>query len=258
MDILQRLQHDVRDLLNTAVAGTKLAHYQHIPVHVMRPRVNADGDLEDAVMISTAIDQALAGLTEKNGKNGMAAIVMMPDVGVPAELQRVRGPMVQISLTVRLIEDPLVNMSPTGTRVSVEEVAKDTLAVLHGWNPGRMQHELRARERGAMVEIGLKDKPNCVCWDVQLVSQYHIQPSPAADAPEIALAGELPALTVTLTAPDVGAQIFYTLDGSLPFAGSAAASLYEAPFLVSAAATVRTAAYLTNHLPSNVTEVDIA
>lgn len=258
MDILQKLQRDIEGLLESAPAGTRLAMFQYIPVQVMRPRVKEDGSVEDAVMITNAIESALAGFTEKNGKAGLTAIVMMPDLGVPKELERVRGPMVQINVTIRIVEEPLVNMGPTGTGIPAEQCGLDTMAALNGWNPGRMQHALRARERGAMVEVALKDKPGQVCWDVELYAQYHVLPSPAADAPVISTSGALPAVEVSLTAPDEEAQIFYTLDGSFPHAGNAAASLYEAPFQVEAAATVRAIAFLANHLPSDVSELDIA
>ena len=257
MDILQRLQLDIAALLSTAVAGTRLAVYEHVPVFVVRPRVNAEGEPEDAIMIQTRINQVLAGLESKNGKSGLAVIVMMPDAGVPAELEKADGVFLQIEPVVRIVENPLINCSPDGVGMPAEELALLTLSALHGWEPGRTQTPLRGRDKAALVPVDIKDKPSQVAWDVNLTTRYYMDRSMAASAPSITRTGSPPDVEVTLASPDEGATIFYTLDGSFPSEGNAAALPYGAPISVATPCLVRAVAYLPDCLPSSISEGDI-
>src|SRR5439155_24938204 len=53
----------------------------------------------------------------------------------------------------------------------------------------------------------------------------------------------IPAVTITLQAPDTSATLFYTLDGTLPATNS---FLYSAPFTLTNSATVTANAFETN------------
>ncbi len=64
------------------------------------------------------------------------------------------------------------------------------------------------------------------------------------------ITGTLSAVAITTNTP--GAQILYTTDGTFPAGGSA--TLYSAPFAVSADTTVRAAAWKSDRQGSDVAE----
>lgn len=258
MDILQQLQRDLEGYLNASTTGTKLAVMQYVPVYVFRPRVTAEGELEDAVMITSAIESALAGLQSKGGKAGLAVVILMPEAGVASELAKVKKPYLDIEVVVRVIEEPLVNMSDSGVQISCEQLALDLLSCLHCWKPGGSLRELRGAGKKAIAPVTLPDKPQQLAYDVTLTTSFFTEVQDAVDPVLITVAGALPTVTVTLACPDGAAAIYYTTDGSFPSANNSEATLYTAPFVVAAAATVRAVAYLSGGLPSNVTEKAIA
>lgn len=258
MDILQQLQRDLEGYLNAATTGTKLAVMQYVPVYVFRPRVTAAGEVEDAVMITSAIESALAGLQSKGGKAGLAVVLLMPEAGVPSDLDRLAGPFLDIEVVARVIEEPLVNMSDDGVQVSCEQLAADLLAALHCWKPGAALRELRGAGKKALAPVTLPDKPGQLAYDVTLTTRYQVPPQNSVEPVIITAAGALPTVTVTLECGDAGAAIYYTTDGSFPSAANAEATLYTTPFAVASAATVRAVAYLSGGLPSSVAEKTIS
>lgn len=258
MDILQQLQRDLEGYLNAATPGTKLAVMQYVPVYVVRPRVTAAGELEDAVMITTAIEQALAGLQSKGGKAGLAVVLLMPEAAVPGELERIAGPFLEIEVVVRVIEEPLVNMSPDGVQIPCEQLAADLLACLHLWKPGALLRELRGSGKKALASVSLPDKPQQLAYDVTLLTRYQVPPLNSVEPVTISRSGALPTVTATLACADGGAAIYYTTDGSFPSANNEHAELYAAPVVITAACTIRAVAYLSGGLPSSVAEHTIS
>lgn len=242
LDPLQQLQLDIAAYL-ASEASSKLSAFHYVPIITSNAR--AEGD--DMGIVDT-INKALAGLTEKNGKSGLTAIVLDPEAGVPME--HMAGPYIEIEQVIRFVENKLINMGSTGTQVPCAQLALDTLSALHKWTPGRMQ-ELRGRDRKAMERIRTDDD-NLIIWELNLFSRYQVTPVEATETPVIATAGTLPSVTVTLTCADGGASLFYSTDGSYP------STAYTAPFTVTSAKTVRALAMLTNYLPSAIAEKDIS
>ncbi|MDR2463701.1 MAG: hypothetical protein LBD30_07990 [Verrucomicrobiales bacterium] len=114
MSILEQLQ---------AAAAARLGaepEFAGVSVSVIRPRSE-----EEAVLIQIAIDNALAGV----GGNGLAALVQMPTLSAP--MPNAPGPVIDMALTVRIIENPLVS----GARRSAEDLALATLSALHHYAP---------------------------------------------------------------------------------------------------------------------------
>lgn len=202
---LSRLQLDVAARLD--------AHLPYVAITAVNPL-----DAGEAVRIQTRIDQQLAGLVEKNGKAGLAALVLVPelsagDVNLP-------GPQLRVTVTVRIIENPLVNRGAAGARVLPEEAADLALALLHHWAP-RLGMMFVPAEDAALTQVEIKDK---IAWDVRVVSAWPRPVRPQMSRPVIEVAEETGMITLTAQA---GAAIHYTLDGSYP---TAASTLYEAPF----------------------------
>lgn len=232
INILQQLQTDVGGYLGT------LGQFFYVPITVVRPR-----DAGSAVQIQTAIDQALAGTTKKNGKAGIAAMVLMPSAGVPVD--RVKG-FLRIELTVRIIENPLINEGGTGTHVPAEQLALETLMYLHGWDAGR-KHEFRGDESNAVRVANIVGK---VAYDVTVYCYHGADNVAQVSAPVMAVSGG----DVTLTCAVASAEIWYTLDGSFPGPSNAEAVEYDEPFASVPGAVLRAAAYKGGNAPSDVLE----
>src|SRR2546429_212563 len=101
MNPLQQLQLDIFGRLAAA------DYFADISIYLIRPRSK-----QEAVLLQTGIDQVLGGLKKKNGKSGVACRVEMPYVDV--EKPEVPGPYIAIVATIRVIENPLINMANTG------------------------------------------------------------------------------------------------------------------------------------------------
>jgi hypothetical protein len=117
--------------LQLAAAGhlARQPEFAHVPVTAIRPR-----SADEAMQINDLIDGALIGMEKKNGKSGAAAIVQMPALG--AANPDTPGPLVTVTLVVRVIEFPLVNMNAeTGTCLSAETLALAALESLHHYFP---------------------------------------------------------------------------------------------------------------------------
>lgn len=237
-DALQQLQLDIAAMLQAD------ALFEGVQIIVSRPR-----SAEDAVLIESNIDSALAGLVqvESSGevfKGGLAIIIMMSEGEVPAP--NVPGPQLELVQTVRVIENPLVNMGADGTQITAEQGALNVLSTLHHWNPGH--GVLTADTRNALKEVNMEGR---VTYDVRFRRDAGITPRGFVQRPLIALADGM----MTLSCGTAGASIYYTLDGSFPGSGGISGQLYTAPVDVSvltSGSTIRAAAFATGKRGSDI------
>lgn len=235
MDILQQLQLDAKAYLD-GIAATV-----NTPVFVVRAR-----DEGEAIEIQTNIDKALAGLTfkpdEETGKCGLAIIILMTEGGIAEG--KMRGPYMDLRLTVRVIEKPMINMGETGTQIPCEEMALTVLGALHNLDLGK-GHKLEGVEGDAVKVVNITGS---IAYDVNLRC-YHQEPSQSRVA-DITLANA--ANTITLATATGGASIYYTEDGTFP--NSTNGTLYTVPFVITPPVTLRACAFKTGLSPSNVKE----
>lgn len=223
-DLMQQAQHDTAARLNADAA------FEFVPVLVNRPR-----DAAGAIMIRETLNKALMGISKKNGKGGIAIMVMMPDGEVPN--QDSPGPQVDLILTVRIVEQPTFNEGTNGTHISAEQCALSVLKLLHLWSPGYgvLQAEKKAIKEGAAPE-------GSIAYDVVLRMHVPMQPRDLVQRPRITRAGSL----VTMTCVTADAALWWTQDGTLPTPDNG--SLYEEPVDVSAmdtGTTIRVCGYKT-------------
>jgi hypothetical protein len=233
---LQRFQLDVAARIESAAA------FADVPVFIFRPR----GALT-AAQIQDNINAALGALTMRNGKAGLCATVLMPLLHT--EKQELPGPYLHLQCVIRVQENVMVNMGVNGTQIACEDAAIAAAQILHLWTPGGTGGILRAAPETITPNPAFENK---VTYDVLVESELDL-PCLAKTAQPFISAGE----NVSIACADGAAVIYYTTDGSMPWAGNATypatATLYAAPFATPAPGTlIRAAAYNPALLGSDV------
>lgn len=214
--LVQQIQEDIAARLEVNAA------FEFVPITIVHP-LNA----QESTLIQTRIDQQLAGLIPKNGKSGLACLVLTPELA--ARDVNLPGPQMEADVIVRVIENPLVNRGEGGTRVTPEEQALTALGLLHHWSP-LTGHTLYAAEREALRAVEIKDK---IAWDAKLRMPLAMHPIPRVPTPVITVDDETHVMTLTGAA----AALYYTLNGSLPTA--ATGTLYTEPVALEGPGVIR-------------------
>lgn len=217
-------------------------------------RLAADSYFEDITVLEqrkgvtdSDIETALSVLNTTGGKVGACVIVLMPELR-PSEPDS-PGPSYTVRAAMQVITSPIFNDGADGTGKSSEAIAERVRQLCHRFNNGTGTWSFAGMEP-------LEVQPGQVSYAVSierlaLDADLPRQPLPMID-PEEAAAPQ----TLTITAAE-GAQVYYTTDGSYPWSGNDAATLYSAPFEVGAAATVLAVAHKTGFQASNVAEAII-
>ena len=234
---LQSFQLDVAARLEAS------AFFVNIPVFIFRPRAALT-----AAQIQDKINSALGALTAQGGKSGMAVTVLMPVLDTRE--QELPGPYLHLNCTVRVQENVMVNMGTNGTRIPCEDAAIAVGQVLHLWTPGGVSGIVRVGKSAVTPNLEFEGK---VTYDVLVESELDLDVLCKTVQPYIADA----AGTLAITCGDPDAVIYYTLDGTAPWAGNATypttAILYTGPFTPPAGTLVRAAAFNPALLGSDIT-----
>lgn len=239
-DILLQLHQDLADYLRQVSGLSALPVFDSRTVE----QSGTGGSIQDL------IDEALntAGMQTKDGKAGLAVVVLMPDVE-PANAN-LPGPLISLVLAVRVFENRLINESAQGFNLSASRVAVHIARSLHQWSP----------TGGAVLVPGTSfiadlSVPDTEGHEITFTLELGLAPEPRAAQCSIASAElyGLPVITLATSTDD--AAIYYTLDGRLP--GPATGTLYTVPFTVSTTAKLRALATHPDMLPSAVAEANI-
>lgn len=231
--MIKRLQEDVAAYL----ASDEQLHF----VQVIR---EAPADAQGGLIFEQFVNEALAGQVPVNGKAGLCVIVFTPE-GKPESIQN-RGLACELELTIRVIENPAVNDDPIhGTGIKAEEMLEVIMMLLQNWQPLK-GHPLTLVE---FYKVPIKDVTPLWAWECVFRARDARQARAKVATPQITLSESL----VTLTCATEGAQIFFTIDGTLPGLN---ASIYTAPLDVDGV-TVRAIARLCGMAASDVAEVEV-
>jgi hypothetical protein len=225
---LQRFQQDVAMRLEGA------AFFANVPIFIMRPRTALT-----AAQIQEQINAALGALTTQNGKAGLCATVQMPTLDT--QKQELPGPYLHLKCTVRVQENVLVNMGAGGTQLACEDAAIATAQLLHLWTPGGTAGIIRAAAETITPNLKFEGR---VTYDVSIESEFELACLAKTALPFLTESDS----NITIACADEAAAIWYTLDGSAPWAGNAnypsTATPYTGPFAPPAAGTlIRAAAF---------------
>lgn len=232
-DHIQNLADDIYGVLN---ADEGLLY---VPVFRSRTPLPMDDEGNpipgQSAVIEDQIKNALAGGEAKNGKTGIAVIVMLPDVD--PESQSSLGPSLRLLPRVRIVENRLFNEGSTGTGISSSRLALHIAQVLH-CRTFRNLGTLFVDPKKMIEEVALPDDQQV--HEVMLVCSIHVDPSPKVRPVKVANAGG--ALTLSTGTDD--ADIWYTLNGGWPAEGNEGAAEYTGAITLEAGSyTLRAAAY---------------
>lgn len=225
------LQQDQEDILARLQADD---YFGNVSVLLERR-----GNIENDIAI------ALSTLNEKNFAIGAVAVVLMPSLQ-PGEPDA-PGPEYFVEQQVQVISQALMNAADAGgTGKTAEDLAQRVRQLLHRWESGlgtwsftRME-PLPGNDPGKVSYV-VTFRRTAMDEGLAKCGLPLIDPDTGAAPQE-----------VTLTTGTAGAQIWYTLDGSLPTPTNPQARRYYAAFTVAAAATLRAVAYKPDHAASNV------
>lgn len=213
-----------------------------------RPR-----DAAEAQLIQASIEAALSGgyLEGHTGKFGLTIEVKMPGAEVPEA--EVPGPQLEAVLVLRITENPLVNQGETGTGIHCEDAALILLQAFHQWHrDGRAVYA----DRRAIRDDELEDE-GLIVFEVWLRHDIGVDIMPRVLAPVITFPvisnGSESARMLDIQCGSEGAVIYWTDDGTPPYATNENAFLYEGTFNVTdlePGTVIRAAATKAGHLPS--------
>ena len=205
-------------------------------------------------------EDALQGLTPKNGKIGAAVVV--EQIELDGEMPNVPVAQLKPRFSFVVMEDPVLNrtaFNESGTGVTAYEMALAVVDLFHHLiiEGGAVMMIFDNVAAIAMEGTGIALR---VTFTGRLADH---NPQLKVGYPRITATSDVVPATVTITAGNdvwpngvaaYAPAIYYTLDGSYPRVGNANATLYTVPFDVPAgnALAIRACAYRDGWLPSNV------
>lgn len=239
---------DVIDRLPLELQGWIESHQYFCDIPVV---VFDKGNVEKELATKTSV------ITSKGGKKGVA-VVIMPVIADDEEAELVFGPMT-LRIGVQVVEQVELNNGPYGTGKSARKVARklrdvikpcrfvglttDFVTEKNCITPVDMGKQLADLVRGYMF--------TCYTWeadDEELNQVAMPQFSKVEDSG--------PRLKMECATP--GAQIWYSLDDSLPGPNRPGSLLYAAPIAITDDAVLRAAAFLEPSIGSFVHRVPIS
>ncbi len=230
-DIIQQIHDDIHGILLNDPGC------QFVSVHRSRTPLEKDETgapiVGQTAMFDEAVESALAGTMMRNGKAGLVAVVMLPDVQLGSAQSP--GPAMRFLPVVRVIEDRMINEGPDGTGITASQFALHVVQVLHrrplrgSWSlfadPERMVEEVTADDERPMHEV-------------RFILERSVDRLPVCATPQGGFDGDV--LQVSCTTPD--AVMWWTENGSWPGPENPRSFLYESA-LTNTGRSVRVVAY---------------
>lgn len=217
--------------------------------------IESDAWFSDVVVVvaergNLALEMARkeAVITSKSNKRGVAVIVLQ----LEGDDQRPNVPYGPLELrpALQIIENVELNNDASGTGKSARVVARKLRDVLKLHTPMGLAKNFTC-DVPFLTPLQLPEA-NLVGYQVNFVTQEDdLENITKVLTPTITPGSGAVPQTVTLACGTSGASIYYTTDGSHPWSGNAAATLYTTPFTVSSAALVRARAFKSGSFGSN-------
>lgn len=205
-DPVFQLQADVYGRIASA------SYFQYIPV-LLNEKGIIPSDVENAIKI----------FIQKQGKSGAAVVVDRPSrlVNTPEP----SGPQFQVEIPVVVVEFPLTNRTPSGTNKSIESITSEVMHLVHGWRPNPSVGQIWCGDNAVSPIVGTD---RMIASQVLFRSHMRFASPNRVVTPVITQSETT--ISITCNTPD--AAIYYTTDGSFPWAGNPNASLFGITFLI--------------------------
>ncbi len=220
-------------------------------------RLRSDEVLRTVTVITERTGDVLAeiekatGLVASSGAGvtGLCIIVLQPTA--EPETLEAPGPLLTLSISVRILEQPTLNSS----ELDALTVARRVVRVLHHYDPRGITSLLLA---GKPAITGVVDPLAPLAYETQFTAREAVVTYGAMTSlPVISLSQAAAPASLTVTCATPGCSIFYTLDGSYPRPGGESSGLYEGPVNLTSACRVRAVAYTPGLIASSAAFADL-
>lgn len=178
-----------------------------ISVQVMRPRAELE-----ATAIIEKINNALLGMVGSGPRAGLAVLVPLP--GFENKQPNFPGLFGDMVFSVVVMENILINMGSKGTGVTCEEAA--TMVMLAGQSFTMMDGRAVTCDGMTPLVLDQQEFQADVAYEVRFRCKAGFNQELECAAPVIS-AGDF---EVTVSCATTGAQVWVTLDGSMPHPGN--------------------------------------
>lgn len=208
--------------------------------------------------IQNTIDRALKVATLKGGKIGAAVVVGLFSGDV--ERDGVPGPeFSNAALRIQVTEHVLFNSGANGTGKAAVDVSARVAQLLHHYRPTGLGETILITGSDAVQPVPPNQlETGTIAYQVRVGLSLTPAVLEKVAIPGISVAGVGLPKTVTLTCATSGAAIYYTTDYSYPSAVNTEATLYAAPFEISAACLLRVVAHKSGLAASDCAAAEFA
>ena len=197
--------------------------------------------------LTATIQRSMGVITAKATKRGACVVILGPVAN--DSLPDTSESQLNMSIVLRVGENPLVNRGSTGTQKRATTIAR------------RVSRLLKCHSAGSVFKLLAPAKPHIVpVEDPNMPVAFEVVWEAEEDDPGTITRVAMPTITevadtVTISCATAGATIKYTTDGTTPFASTA--TTYSAPFAVTPPKRIRAAATKTSCLPSSSQYLDV-
>ena len=202
----------------------------------------------DDGVIDADVAEKIGVFNDRGGKNG-ACIVVLQLVANPAPGE-VAGGILRLRPSFLVLENPTVNRTAAGTGLAALTIARRLVALFYLYHARGVMGAMDMEE-DVITPAEVEGAEVAYAVNFNAAEEAYIKTLKVA-APAIAPGSGAAPQAVTLTCATVGAAIYYTVDGSHPYAANPTAALYAAPVNVAAAATLRACAFKAGLIASDV------
>ena len=187
----------------------------------------------------------------RDGRVGVGFLVLPVERAEDDNPSLPGGPL-KLTLTIQFVEHVTLNQAATGTRFPIRIYAARAAKILKLYTPVGFTQSLVPANPVISEFTNHTNKALRVGQVTFTALEADEMPLHRINRPQLAVSGTSFPYTITVTAPEAAA-IYYTLDGSHPYAGNPTAVLYTGPVSVTESCLFRARAFgaLETQLPSD-------
>ena len=211
-----------------------------------------NGVLVEPGDVQSNIDVKLAKVIGQgsDGKNGVGFLVLPIERAEDENPSLPFGPL-KLTITIQWCENVIVNNSSTGTQIPIRVYAALTEKILKLYTPVNLTQSL-VPAKPVISEFTEPTNQNLRIGRVDFqASEADALVMNRLGRPVINVAGSAYPYTATVTAPGGATVVYYTTDGSHPYAGNAQATLYSGPVTVAQSGLFRARAFAAGWVASD-------